>query len=597
MRVKLSAVTAAIILSLGASTSASAAGFMPAPAVGQLGAVLVNPYGNSPLTALLDLESKKPTNVVVTVKGKGKHGVNISYPVGKKTMNTHDGIPLFGLYADYMNNVNVTYKLNGKKISENYKVLTSGIGNKFIDNRNITAMQEIQVKKVAKGFEDRLYMVNTHTYTQQGSDIHWSGQKAKGANLFASSPSMGSLPFEQAPITYVTDTQGDIRWWMDQGAVYDSSDIDINKRGYFMGLHDTGNGDITYVQGQRYGTFNLLGQFNSKRLPRGYVDASHEHNLMPNGDSLVRAAKANYINDRGDTVHTVRDHILQLDKDGNLVDVWNLAEIMDPYRDSLLSALDMGAVCVNVDMDNMGKKAGDMKIDSPYGDLPGIVAGRNWAHINSIQYDAQDDSIILSFRHQGVAKISRDKEVLWILAPREGWNPELAKKLLQPVDAKGNKIDCSDKGVCKDSDFDFSYTQHTAWLNKMNGNLTVLDNGDGRGLDQPAMQSMKYTRFVEYKIDMDKMTVQQTWEYGKERGFDWYSPITSNVEYMVDRGTMFGFGGSVHLTVPGERTIGKINEIDYKTKDVKVEIDVLSDKPNTTHYRAIIVNPTSQFGQ
>lgn len=46
-----------------------------------------------------------------------------------------------------------------------------------------------------------------------------------------------------------------------------------------------------------------------------------------------------------------------------------------------------------------------------------------------------------------------------------------------------------------------------------------------------------------------------------------------------------------------ERTIGKINEIDYKTKDVKVEIDVLSDKSNMTHYRALIVNPEKLFNQ
>ncbi|MDI8107056.1 SDR family NAD(P)-dependent oxidoreductase, partial [Salmonella enterica subsp. enterica serovar Anatum] len=40
---------------------------------------------------------------------------------------------------------------------------------------------------------------------------------------------------------------------------------------------------------------------------------------------------------------------------------------------------------------------------------------------------------------------------------------------------------------------------------------------------QPAMPSMKYSRGVEYQIDEKNMTVSQMWEYGKERGFDWYS--------------------------------------------------------------------------
>lgn len=588
---------AAIVVALSQSVvsiDTHAAGFKPAPAVGELGAVLVNPYGNSPLTAILDLGSKKPTNVTVTVHGKSGNGVDISYPVGQQTINTNDGIPIFGLYADYKNQVTVKYTLNGKNISEKYNILTGPISNKYVDNRSVSVMQDVKVKTVAKGFEKRLYMVNTHTYNQQGSDLHWSGQKSKDAGIFESSPSMGALPFDNAPMTYVVDTQGEIRWWLDQDAVYDGSDIDINKRGYLMGFHDNGKGGITFVQGQHYGIFNLLGNINSHRLPRGYVDASHEHNLMPNGHSLIRAAKANYVNQHGDTVHTVRDHILEIDEKGNLVDAWNLAEIMDPFRDALLEALDMGAVCLNVDMDHIGQTA-EMKIDAPYGDIPGVGAGRNWAHINSVEYDPKDDSIILSFRHQGVAKVTRDKKVKWILAPSEGWNKELSTKLLKPVDAKGNPISCTSKGVC-DGDFDFTYTQHTAWLNNTTGTLTVLDNGDGRGYEQPAMPTMKYSRFVEYRIDEKNMQVQQIWEYGKERGYEWYSPITSNVEYMEDKNTMFGFGGSVNLYTPGERTIGRINEIGYDDKKVKVEIDVLSDKPNSPHYRAIILDPAKQFG-
>ncbi|WOT03569.1 aryl-sulfate sulfotransferase [Shewanella youngdeokensis] len=583
--------TAIATISLGAS----AAGFPPAPAAGQLGALLVNPYGNSPLTALLDIRSKKPTDIVVTVKGKGKKGVDITYPVGPQTVNTHDGIPVVGLYANYSNEVEVSYKLDGKKITETYKALTGSIINQYVDNRNITTLQEIQVKKVAKGFEDRLYLVNSHTYNQHGSDLHWSGLKAANASLFDGSPAMGSLPFENPPLTYIVDTQGEVRWWLNQTATYDAKSLDVEKRGYLMGFHDTGYGGYTFVQGQRYGTFNLLGQIQSMRLPRGYIDASHEHNIMPNGHTLVRAAKANYVNDQGDTVHTVRDHILEMDQHGNLVEVWNLAEILDPYRDALLEALDMGAVCLNVDIDHLGETA-EMQIDAPYGDIAGIGAGRNWAHVNSIEYDPKGDSIIVSMRHQGVAKINRDKEVVWIQAPSEGWNKELSKKLLTPVDSKGNKIKCTEKGVCEDN-FDFTYTQHTAWLNNSNGNLTVFDNGDGRGHEQPALGSMKYSRFVEYKIDEENMTIEQVWEYGKDRGFDWFSPITSNVEYMADRDTMFGFGGSIHLYNPGERTIGKINEIGHSDGKVKVEIDILSDKPNTPHYRASLVNLMSQFGR
>lgn len=592
---KMKTLSLSIFTVLGAaSLSVAASGFLPAPPAGQLGSLVVDPYGNSPLTAIVNLGSKHPKDVNVTVHKKTKDGVDISYPVGQVTMNTNDGVPIFGLYENYKNKVTLSYTLDGKKVKEDYTVFTSAVANHYIDSRNVAPRHDIVVKTVDPKFKDRLYMVNSHTYTVQGTDLLWAGHgKAKG--IIQDAATTGSMAFENAPITYAIDTKGEIRWWLDQNAVYNAKDININERGYFMGFHDTGAGGYSFVKGQQYGEFNLLGKIDSHRLPRGYVDASHENKVMPNGHFLVRAAKANYINSVGDEVHTVRDQILEMDKDGNLADVWDLNVILDPYRDALLSSLDMGAVCMNVDLDAAGETA-EMSIDAPYGDLPGVGAGRNWAHTNSIEYDASDDSIILSLRHQGVAKVTRDKKVKWIIAPSMGWNKDLAKKLLHPIDSKGKKQKCNESGVC-DGGFEFVYTQHAAFLNDAKGTLTVFDNGDGRDMTQPAMPTMKYSRFVEYKINEKNMTIEQVWSYGKDRGYEWYSPITSNVEYRQDKNTMFGFGGSVNLFEPGERTVGKINEIDYKTKKVKVEIDVLSDKPNTPHYRALIVDPASQFGK
>lgn len=585
----------AIALTCGlTAVNSFAAGFQPAKPAGKLGAIIVDPYGNAPLTALIELDSHVISDVKVTVHGKGEKGVPVTYTVGKESLATYDGVPIFGLYQKFANKVTVEYNENGKAIKEDYVVQTSAIVNHYMDNRSISDLQQTNVVKVAPGFEDRLYMVNTHTFTSQGSDLHWHGEKDKNAGILDAGPAGGALPFDIAPFTFVVDTEGEYRWWLDQETFYDGHDVDINKRGYLMGIRETPRGTFTAVQGQHWYEFDMLGQvLENHKLPRGFLDATHESIETVKGTVLLRVGKRNYRKEDGMHVHTIRDQILEVDKSGRVVDVWDLTKILDPLRDALLGALDAGAVCVNVDLAHAGQQA-KLEPDTPYGDALGVGAGRNWAHVNSIAYDAKDDSIILSSRHQGVVKIGRDKQVKWILAPSKGWNKALASKLLKPVDGKGNALKCNENGKCENTDFDFTYTQHTAWISSK-GTLTVFDNGDGRGLEQPALPTMKYSRFVEYKIDEKKGTVQQIWEYGKERGYDFYSPITSVIEYQKDRDTMFGFGGSINLFDVGQPTIGKINEIDYKTKEVKVEINVLSDKPNQTHYRALLVHPQHMF--
>lgn len=136
----------------------------------------------------------------------------------------------------------------------------------------------------------------------------------------------------------------------------------------------------------------------------GSPDASHESIETVNGTVLLRVGKRDYRKEDGIHVHTIRDQIIEVDKSGRVVDVWDLTKILDPMRDALLGALDAGAVCVNVDLAHAGQQA-KLEPDTPYGDALGVGAGRNWAHVNSIAYDAKDDSIILSSRHQGIVKL------------------------------------------------------------------------------------------------------------------------------------------------------------------------------------------------
>lgn len=586
---------AAVAFSMAASAESMAPA--PTPKGTHLGNVIVNPYGYSPLTAVINRNTKQPTDIKVTVKGKPNGGIDITYDVGRSTLLSNDGIPVFGLYPDYRNTVVVSYKLDGKKITDTYSILTPALTMPYMDNRNITALPQPKVTKLDPKFKNRLYLVNSGTRPPKGSEVNWIMPKTPKMSKSAANPSGGSLAFETIPLNYVVDTQGEFRWWLEPEAIYDGINYNIADRGYAMGFFPTKAGTYTFVQGQRWIELNLAGRVVAKHeLPPGYIDLSHASWEMPNGHVLLRAAKYRYHRPDGQVVQTVRDFIIEVDRSGNVIDEWDLNTILDPTRDALIKNLDLGAVCMNVDLDAQGQSVGSEPL-APFGDAAGVGTGRNWAHVNSVAYDPTDDSIIISARHQGVMKIGRDKQVKWILAPSVGWKNDLEKKLLKPVDANGKAIKCSPTGDCEGG-FDFTYTQHAAWPRaSKKGSIVVFDNGQVRHYEQPALPEMNYSRLVEYKIDPKKMTVQQTWEYGKERGYESFAPITSNAAYQADKDTMFGFYGSVGLFDQTKGTIGRLQEVDYKTKDVKVEIDVYNNKASAPHYQGHIVDLKQAFGK
>ncbi|SUG86570.1 probable arylsulfate sulfotransferase [Salmonella enterica subsp. enterica] len=79
-------------------------------------------------------------------------------------------------------------------------VQTSAIVNHYMDNRSISDLQQTKVIKVAPGFEDRLYLVNTHTFTPQGAEFHWHGEKDKNAGILDAGPAGGCFAFRYRPL-------------------------------------------------------------------------------------------------------------------------------------------------------------------------------------------------------------------------------------------------------------------------------------------------------------------------------------------------------------------------------------------------------------
>ncbi|WP_069637043.1 aryl-sulfate sulfotransferase [Campylobacter pinnipediorum] len=558
-----SALVAAMLVG-GLSVSALGMGGLSGPSInyqvqGKIGEVKLNPYGLAPLTAVIRNGGYELSDIKVTILPK-PGGQTVSYNVDNKTARTHGGIPVFGLYAAYTNTVEVSYtktELNGKseKVTEKYQISTGPVGMTPSGLKSHTGMPfgKVTVKKADKEFSDRLYLVNNVPGKMPG----------RSAQAIWNNPSGGALEWNNDSNSFVIDTQGEVRWYFDKDKLLNPGDI--YNTGIQMGFRQNADGALTWGYGQRYVKYDLMGReiFN-RQLPLAYNDFSHSLDAAQNGDYFLRVGSSNLKRLDGKNVRTVRDVIVEIDQNGYVVDEWPLYKILDPYRKDVIMALDQGAVCLNVDASQAGhtisaEELAKLDESNQFGDIAGTGIGRNWAHVNSVDYDPNDDSIIISSRHQSaMIKIGRDKKVKWIAGAHKGWGKQFQDKLLQPVDAKGKKIVCED-GYSKcpgylneNGGFDWTWTQHTAFLIDSKSNkdvvyLTVFDNGDARGMEQPAIASMKYSRAVVYKIDQKKMTIQQVWEYGKDRGSDFYSSITSLTEYHKDKDSLVVYSATAGM--------------------------------------------------
>ncbi|EAJ1253829.1 aryl-sulfate sulfotransferase [Campylobacter lari] len=559
-------------------------------AQGQIGAIRLNPYGLSPLSAVIVDGGYKLSDVSVTIVPK-LNGQTISYKVSSNKIKTYGGIPIFGLYPSYLNTVKVSYTKSAfgkseKVIDEVYKIATGGVNiepSGSLMQRGVP-FEKVEVFKVDKEFEDRLYLVNNTPgkYSAKSSQAIWNN------------PSGGALEWDEASNAFIVDTKGEIRWYLDNDKLMDKNNI--YNRGIMMGFRQNSDGALSFGFGQRYVKYDLMGReiFN-RLLPSSYIDFSHSMSQMPNGNYLLRVALANVKRPDGKNVRSVRDVIVEVDKNGNVVDEWRLFEILVPYRANIIKVLDQGAVCLNVDVSKAGKTLSNeelAKMDTSeiFGDIAGTGVGRNWAHVNSVDYDPNDDSIIISSRHQSaIIKIGRDKKVKWILGAHKGWGEKYKKALLQPVDENGKNIICEDDySKCpgyknKEGGFDFTWTQHTAFRideksNKRYIYITAFDNGDARAITQPAFASMKYSRAVVYKIDQKNKTVEQVWEYGKQRGNEWFSPITSLTEYHKDKNSIMVYSASAGMAFDLSKgaAIGEpkpeIDEFKWGAKEPSVQI-------------------------
>ena len=326
--------------------------------------------------------------------------------------------------------------------------------------------------------------------------------------------------------TCAYDINGDVRWYLTESFIWE---INRLRNGNLLLSTDKLVNNPYYTTGLY--EMNMLGKiYFEYNIDGGY---HHDYYEMPNGNILVLSN--NFANG------TVEDYIVELDlRDGSIVKKFDLTDIL-PMNE------------------------GESENSTTY----------DWFHNNSVWYDEKSNSITLSGRHMdAVINISYDTGKLnWIIGDSTNYSSEWQKYFFKPIG----------------DNFEWQWSQHSAKITP-DGYVFIFDNGNNKSKikENYVDASNSYSRGVMYKIDTKNMTIEQIWEYGKERGSDFYSPYISNVLYLEENHFVVHSGGIVKVNgIPSNYPAGLSN------KEVSLKSDTVELLNNEVIYELIL--PTNNY--
>ncbi len=340
-------------------------------------------------------------------------------------------------------------------------------------------------------------------------------QMEPGWNLIEMSLGGGGY-FRFYPLIF--DPGGQIRWYMNLEFI----------GGWIGPFHRLNNGNWIWAQGPSIFEYDMLGREVRRWAMPGYWQ---HHDLIekPNGNLIVCVSK--------EGLDTGLDHIIELDRsNGAVLREWDLRQILD------------------VDRFDLFRNSYD------------------WIHVNSVWYDETDEGLLISGRGQGVIKVSKDKQLQWILAPHQGWGPagpegdglNTADYLLTAVNSEGEPYSQAvQQGLQDAPGFSWPWGQHACMIAPQ-GYIFCFDNGWQKHYGGNA----SFIRAVEYKVSPARKEVEQIWEYGKERGSEIHSSNISDVDYLPATGNRLLTSGNIQG--PGIRE-GRLIEVSYPEGKVLFE--------------------------
>lgn len=445
--------------------------------------IIVNAYGDSPLTALALFNTEEKCKVKVTVKGDSKN-TDVSGMVDELT--TAHRVPIIGLYAARTNDVVIELLDNaGKTIKEKtFKVATDPLPT-----------------------------------TLDGAITVYKHQKKSAFGLI-------EVSGFQTPYIFAFDEEGQIRWF-------------LNEKYGCYGYYPLSNGRFMWMDG------NDMIQTPEK---------PHSQNMYET-DYLGRVHQIYYVQ-KG-----LHHEIIEKTPGGNLLVA---TSSLEDHFEETIQEIDRAT----------GQPVKTLKMDEIYGDTH--INRLDWAHINTISYYPEDDSVVVSTRNvHTVAKFNwTTHEVKWLLGDPSVWkDTDLAQYSLKP----------------QGDNFDWQFQQHSAYLveedldnNPDTIELGLLDNHwqkDAPIEDVFTDKPDSYVRF--YSINEKDRTVKLIHEYTAAK-----TRITSNWRADFEAKRVFAMCGYLINRSSHDNQRGMFYEYDLDT-------EALLNQYGTkyTYYRAYEVKP------
>ena len=337
----------------------------------------------------------------------------------------------------------------------------------------------------------------------------------------------GSLMFVSPSTTAATaayDYRGDCRWYL---TIVTAFDLRLLKNGRLL----IGSDRLYSLPYHLVGLMemDLIGKvYREYTLPYGY---HHDEFEREDGNLYVLTSDL--------SGGTEEDICALIDREtGEMLKTWDLKNYLDPRRVS----------------------------GSPDWTYYG------WFRNNAMWYDEKRDRLLLGGRFSEVVACIDCKEnrLLWLLGDPDTWPEDLVEQyFFQPEQNQG--------------EFEWFYEPHSCTL-LPNGDIFLFDNGHYRS-KRPEKQIQakdNYSRGVIYRIDEEKRTVRQIWQFGKERGSEFFSPYISNVAYYEDGWYMIHAGAMCWINGEPSEKISSV--VDYRDPSCRLDSATVEIKDGTVKY-------------